>query len=119
MVAPAAAAGIHWAAVTEDGWVDDVPAVNWSASVEQAEWIAERLAPVGTGLVTSVVPRLRGLRRLGRSHDGQPADGDHRDEPTTTRHPGSPHNSREISACDSTLTLVAGGRGDGGGGGLA
>ena len=34
----------------------DVPAVNWSASVEQAEWIAERLTPFGTGLVSSVVP---------------------------------------------------------------
>ena len=42
--------------MSEDGWVDDVPAVNWSTSVEQAEWIAERLAPSGTGLVTEVVP---------------------------------------------------------------
>jgi hypothetical protein len=42
--------------VSEDGWVDDAPAVNWSTSVEQAEWIAERLAPSGTGLVTEVVP---------------------------------------------------------------
>lgn len=39
----------------EDGFMD-IPAIQWSTAVEQASWVAERLDPFGTGVVTSVVP---------------------------------------------------------------